>query len=119
MNCVAGSVSPGVRRRPKYNGTAMRVALLTTFAASNKEPLVTMANRTSGYCTTNNHILLQVERISSSSFWNEHVNGSVRGRSHGGEDGPSFFRNFITVAVLNFLNQAMMTKQAKLAADGR
>jgi hypothetical protein len=42
---LPASVSPGVRRRPKYTGIAMRVALLTTFAASKKEPLVAMMNR--------------------------------------------------------------------------
>src|ERR1700757_1470896 len=69
-------------------------------------------------CTTNNHILLRLRRIWSSGLWNESVDGSVRGRGHGGEDGPTFFSNFVAVAVLDFLNQTMVTKQAKLAADG-
>ena len=34
-------------------------------------------------------------------------------------NGPSFFSDLVMVAVLNFLNQTMVIKQTKLAADGR
>src|SRR6202165_5818660 len=59
-------------------------------------------------CTTNLSISLRSQRISSRGVWNEHVHSGIGGGNHGRENRPSFFRDLVTVALLDLLNEAVV-----------